>query len=87
MHRFFTGSAWAGPVFAVRRSVPDLHGLAAAAGDDLARLHVQDLVADRAVDIAFLLCPDHGAQAGFQFVFHGILLKKQVGSAHLSVTK
>ena len=44
----------------------NLHHLAAAAGDHLARFHVQQLVADGAVDVTFLLRPDNKAtQAGF----------------------
>ena len=46
------------------------HHLAAAAGDDLSGFHVQQLVADGAVDIAFGFRPDYGGEGAFQFVFH-----------------
>ena len=51
--------------------IHDLHGFAAAAGNDLAFLYMKRFVADGTVDIAFFFRPDHkAAQAAFQFVFH-----------------
>ena len=50
--------------------IQDPHGAAAAAGDGIARLQMQELAADVAVDITFLLGLDHGNQAAFQFIFH-----------------
>ena len=43
------------------------HHLAAAAGDDLAFLHMEDLVADGAINIAFFLCPHHSIKIASQF--------------------
>lgn len=49
----------------------DLHGFSAAAGDHLTLLNVQDLMADRTVDVAFFFgLHDETAQAAFGFVFH-----------------
>ena len=59
----------------ILKSVQHFHGLAAAAGDHLALLNVQQLVTDGTVDIALLLCPDHKAKTTFEFAFHSILLK------------
>ena len=60
------------PFLLLRRyaSVQHLHGLAAAPGDYIARLDVEQLVADGAVDVAFFFGPYHRNQAAFQFVFH-----------------
>ena len=55
---------------AVKCSVPDFHDTAAAPGNDLPFLDVQDLMADGTVDVTFLFCPDDSAQAGLQFIFH-----------------
>ena len=57
------------PVCFVRESIQRLHHLAAAAGDHLAGLHMEDLVADGAVNIAFFFRPDHRAQAALKLVF------------------
>ena len=51
-------------------SVQHLHGFAAAAGNYITGLHVQQLMADGAVDITFLFCPNHTVQTAFQFIFH-----------------
>ena len=48
----------------------NFHRFSAAAGDHLTGLHMEQLVADGAVDIAFFLCPNHAVQAAFQFIFH-----------------
>ena len=53
-----------------------LHDLAAAAGDHIPGLDMEQLVADGAVDIAFLLRPDNGIECTFQFVFHRVFLLK-----------
>ena len=50
----------------------NLHDFSAAAGDYIARLHMQQLVADGAVDVTFLFCPNHTVQAALQFTFHSI---------------
>ena len=55
------------PVFS---SVQYFHDLTAAAGDHLSGLDMQQLMADGAVDIAFLFRSDNGGKAAFQFVFH-----------------
>ena len=58
-------------------SVPDFHDSAAAPGDDLPFLDMQDFVADGTVHVTFFLRPDDGAGEGFQFIFHkGTSLKK-----------
>ena len=53
-------------------SVQHLHDFSAAAGDYIARLYVHQFVADGAVDITFLFCPNHAVQAAFQFAFHDL---------------
>ena len=57
-------------------SVQNLHGFSAAAGDYVACLHVEQLVADGAVDIAFLFCPNHAVQTTLEFVFHKLFLSR-----------
>ena len=54
------------------RSAHYLHGLAAAPGDDLPGLDMEDLVADGAVDVAFLLCLYDKATAAFELIFHSV---------------
>lgn len=45
----------------------DFHGFSAAAGDHIAELQMKYLMADGAVHIALLLCPDHADESAFQF--------------------
>ena len=58
-------------------SVHHFHDPAAAAGNHLAFLHVEDLVADLAVDIALFFRPGDGKCAFFQF--HQYFLSVQAG--------
>ena len=51
-------------------SVQHLHDFSAAAGNYIAGLHMQQLVADGAVDITFFFRPHHAVQASLQFIFH-----------------
>ena len=46
---------------------PDFHGFSAAAGDHIAGMQVEHLMADGAVHIALLFCPDHADESAFQF--------------------
>lgn len=48
----------------------NLHNFSAASGNHIAFAHMQQLVADGAVDVTFLFSPDHAVQASFQFIFH-----------------
>ena len=50
--------------------IQNLHHFAAASGDHVALMHVHQLMADGAIDVAFFFCPNHAVQAEFQFVFH-----------------
>lgn len=60
--------------------IHDLHDFAAATGDDMAFLYMEDFVANGAIDIAFFFCPDHkSAQAAFSFVFHKFTSIKKSG--------
>ena len=53
-------------------SLQHLHDLSAAAGDHIPCLHMQQLVADRAVDVTFLFRTHNTVQTSFQFAFHNI---------------
>ena len=55
-------------------SVPNLHYLTAATGNDRSLQHMEHLMADGAIYIAFILRPDDHAQAICQFIFHKNLL-------------
>ena len=52
----------------------NLHRSSATAGDYIAWLDMQQLVADGTVDVTFFFCPNHAAEAAFEFVFHSIIL-------------
>ena len=54
------------------RLFQNLHRLAAAPGDDLTGLDMEQLMADGTVYIAFLFGPNYSAEGAFQFVFHKI---------------
>ena len=50
--------------------IQNLHNLAAASGDHIARLYMHQLMADGAINVTFFFCPNHTVQAKFQFIFH-----------------
>ena len=52
--------------------IQNLHDLAAASGDHIARLYMHQLMADGAINVTFFFCPNHTVQAKFQFIFHCI---------------
>ena len=62
-------------------SVHGLHALAAAQGDGLARLQVEDLVADGADVVPFLLRLGNRQEALFLPCYHGKLLSGKKGAA------